>query len=692
MIRDDHVDLSRQGLRRVAGFLSILLLLAAGLHAQVPPAPPDWTDLSPHEVRLVSVAPDVGLEVLDWGGTGIPLIFLAGASFNAHIYDDFAPRFTDRHRVIGITRRGHGASSWPDSRYDLPTLVQDIGTVLDTLGLERVILAGHSFGGEEITRFATEHPDRVAGLVYIDGGHDLSAIARLRLAELCPSGPEVLEAMGEAFENPEAFRRTQRLEDEAGTRPYVLGAALEQMFSGLAGPPDYSSIRVPALGVFYVPERLEEVYPGAEPPSDSCVSAMQRYVFGGIAAFAEGMQHATVVALQNSRHSLHLASPDELEAAMRLWLEEKPDDPAPETAGYSAPEELVEEVAASNLRQAAEESAPTCGSAAPTAVPYESRFLGAGGARLHYLDFGGEGLPLVLVHSEAWDACAYKDFGPRFTDRNRVLAITRPGYGQSEGVGLDVPSQGRSIVDFLDALDIERAAFAGNASTTAELTYLAEHHPERVAGLIYFSSMALPWLEEYASDPTRAFEMFMRANPGDARAAARMRARRAYQPEFLEAERPAIAAPALAFVARSGPMGQERGIGALALVGSPLMSEVRSEMPPSPVRDYLERLATDEAFRAEQIEQIQDPEARAYFRRLAADDALQAEVYRHHEKVIRPAVRAGQEKFRRAFQDLRLVRLDVSQVIGYEYRDAPELIEPHVRRFLDEVGGGGGRR
>lgn len=46
----------------------------------------------------------------------------------------------------------------------------------------------------------------------------------------------------------------------------------------------------------------------------------------------------------------------------------------------------------------------------------------------------------------------------------------------------------------------------------------------------------------------------------------------------------------------------------------------------------------------------------------------------------------GQEQFRRAFgDDLRLVRLDASKVEGYEYSDVPGLIQPHVRRFLEEV-------
>jgi parallel beta-helix repeat protein len=158
----------------------------------------------PHEIVFVTVAPGVQLEVLDWGGEGTPLVFLAGANFNAHSFDDFAPRFTDTHRVLGITRRGHGASTWPDSGYDLPTLVEDIRVVLDSLGIDRAILAGHSMAGSEMTLLATESPDRVAGLIYIDAGHDPTDIERLRVPELCSIQPRLARGDGAHIREPGA--------------------------------------------------------------------------------------------------------------------------------------------------------------------------------------------------------------------------------------------------------------------------------------------------------------------------------------------------------------------------------------------------------------------------------------------------------------------------------------------------------
>jgi pimeloyl-ACP methyl ester carboxylesterase len=139
-----------------------------------------WADPAPHRAMGVQVAPNVKLHVLDFGGTGMPLVFLSGIGNNAHVFDGFAQRFTKEHRVIAITRRGFGESSHPDGPYDQPTLAADIHAVLNSLGIGRAILAGHSIGGYELTHFAARHPDRVAGLIYLDAGTDPIAADSIR--------------------------------------------------------------------------------------------------------------------------------------------------------------------------------------------------------------------------------------------------------------------------------------------------------------------------------------------------------------------------------------------------------------------------------------------------------------------------------------------------------------------------------
>ena len=70
-------------------------------------------DSSKHTVQFVTVEPGVKLEVLDWGGTGRPLVLLTGLGNDAHVFDGFAEKLTSKYHVYGITRRGFGASDSP---------------------------------------------------------------------------------------------------------------------------------------------------------------------------------------------------------------------------------------------------------------------------------------------------------------------------------------------------------------------------------------------------------------------------------------------------------------------------------------------------------------------------------------------------------------------------------------------------
>jgi pimeloyl-ACP methyl ester carboxylesterase len=114
----------------------------------------------------------IRLHYLDWGGKGSTLIFLTGMGSSAYIFSGIAPRFTDKFRVLALTRRGQGDSDYPDQGYDPDTLVEDICQFMDALNVEKAILAGHSLAGVELTHFAATHPNRVEKLIYLDALDD----------------------------------------------------------------------------------------------------------------------------------------------------------------------------------------------------------------------------------------------------------------------------------------------------------------------------------------------------------------------------------------------------------------------------------------------------------------------------------------------------------------------------------------
>ena len=137
------------------------------------PATSAEQDVAP-KASFVTAEPDVRLEVLDWGGSGRPLVFLAGAGQDAHVFAQFAPKFVPCFHVYGITRKGLGKSDAPNpsgSNYSADRLGDDVMAVCDALRLTRPVLVGHSIAGQELSSVGNRFPSKIAGLVYLDAGY-----------------------------------------------------------------------------------------------------------------------------------------------------------------------------------------------------------------------------------------------------------------------------------------------------------------------------------------------------------------------------------------------------------------------------------------------------------------------------------------------------------------------------------------
>jgi non-heme chloroperoxidase len=104
-------------------------------------------------------------------GSGKAGVLLPGLGGTSHVFDDFAPKLRPSYHVYGITRRGFGASSVPGFGYDADRLGDDVHAVITALKLTSPVLVGLSFGGEELSSVGARHPDRIAGLIYLDAAY-----------------------------------------------------------------------------------------------------------------------------------------------------------------------------------------------------------------------------------------------------------------------------------------------------------------------------------------------------------------------------------------------------------------------------------------------------------------------------------------------------------------------------------------
>ena len=114
--------------------------------------------------RRVSGSTGFDLHLLEWSTDGVPLLLLHGFGNEAHIWDEFAPAVAPYYRTLALDQRGHGDSGWdPEGRYAIDFYVDDVEAVTAELGIERLVLVGHSLGGRVSTVVARPPPEREAG-------------------------------------------------------------------------------------------------------------------------------------------------------------------------------------------------------------------------------------------------------------------------------------------------------------------------------------------------------------------------------------------------------------------------------------------------------------------------------------------------------------------------------------------------
>jgi pimeloyl-ACP methyl ester carboxylesterase len=123
--------------------------------------------------RRVPVAPGVELHVEARVGerTRAPFVLVHGLASNARLWDGVAECLhAAGHTVVAIDQRGHGRSDAPDVGYDLDTAVADLLALIETLELERPVLAGQSWGGNVVLELGWRRPEAVRGIACVDGG------------------------------------------------------------------------------------------------------------------------------------------------------------------------------------------------------------------------------------------------------------------------------------------------------------------------------------------------------------------------------------------------------------------------------------------------------------------------------------------------------------------------------------------
>lgn len=206
------------------------------------------------------------IHVLDFGGSGPPLIMLHSTGFGAWMWQPLVEALSPRFRLLAPEQRGHGDSDQFEGDYDFPTLASDMDAVFRYFHLDSVLGLGHSSGGTTLACHAALHPGVIQRLLLVepvlpfhgmsqDGGLSPNPMAE-RARRRKPGFPS-REAMFESFRGRPPFNTWRedvlRLYCQEGTRPTEGGVMLKCS-------PEHEAKYYEAVSLFDVPPLLAELH------------------------------------------------------------------------------------------------------------------------------------------------------------------------------------------------------------------------------------------------------------------------------------------------------------------------------------------------------------------------------------------------------------------------------------------------
>jgi len=284
----------------------------------------------------------VQLQYIDWGGSGPALILIHGLGFNPHYFDDLAPAFTDRFRVVAYARRGHGQSE-AKGPYDTATLTEDLRALMDGLGITKAHLAGHSMGGDEITAMAGTHPERVDRIVYLDAAYDWADPTYVAAFKAIP--PIYMKAPPGAMRSLDAYQAYLRtkwfldvsdpsrfdeciqdlvvVQPDGTVRHRMSQSAMQALVTTLlTDHRDYAKVRSPALAIY--PASLPDVRNGDSSQRAQMLAWEQKYMVpfraASVARVRRELPKVEILNVPGNHMDFVFVSRGQVVAAMRRFL------------------------------------------------------------------------------------------------------------------------------------------------------------------------------------------------------------------------------------------------------------------------------------------------------------------------------------------------------------------------------------
>lgn len=241
-------------------------------------------------------------------GTGDELLLIHSVRGSIPNWQYVRPLLRKHFRLILPELRGHGRSSMLTEVCDVELFSNDMIALLDDLGIEQCIVAGHSFGGFTAQQLTLDAPKRVRALILILTApmtDTETALAEIELGKLAyePSPETAVEKFLEYFYNPEKIRGTPGMM-ELLLRNFTEAKKLDQSHGCAQGAASRFDIRDQLEQIIVPTLVLQGSHDKSFPPKWADY-------------YREHLPHATIHIIEETSHQVHLEQPEALAKAIK---------------------------------------------------------------------------------------------------------------------------------------------------------------------------------------------------------------------------------------------------------------------------------------------------------------------------------------------------------------------------------------
>lgn len=403
-------------------------------------------------------------------GSGPPILLVHGNPTSAFLWRNVIPRLSGRGRVIAVDLIGHGRSDKPDIAYTFRQHVEYLTAFIEVLGLREVTLVVHDAGNVGFS-YAARNPENVRALVFFETLlGPISALddadpmlrdffTRLRDPE---EGPRLVleenifieqllpELTVRPLTEPELNRYREPFPTPETRRPLL---AWPNQLPIDGEPADAFALWTefqPFLFTTPIPKLMLYVEPG--------------FLLGPEAArpIEGAMRNLTSLRLGEGLHFIPEDLPQPLGDAIGGFLDDlEARSPCPP---------------------------------APSADPFESRFVEVLGSRMHYLE-EGTGRPILLLHGNPTSSYLWRNIIPHLRPFGRVIALDLIGMGRSDQPDIEYTfdDHARYLEGFIEAMGIndDLTLVVHDWGSGLGFDYAARH-PEAIRSVAFMEAQVAP--------------------------------------------------------------------------------------------------------------------------------------------------------------------------------------------------------